>query len=88
MITCLIHFIFLPHPWHMEYGSSQARSQMGPTATATGDRRHICDLYHSSWQPWITDPLSKARDQTRILMDTSRILCTVPQWELPDTSLL
>ena len=31
----------------------------------------ICDLHHSSGQCWILNPLSKVRDQTRILMDTS-----------------
>ena len=34
----------------------------------------ICDLHHSSKQLCILNPLSKARDQTRILMDTSWIL--------------
>ena len=43
------------------YGSSQARGQIG-AATAS--------LYHSSWQHQIFNPLSKARDRTRILMDT------------------
>ena len=37
------------------------------------DQSHICDLYHSSPQHWIPDPLSEARDQTHILMDTIRI---------------
>ena len=43
------------------------------TATATWDRSHICELHHSSRQRWIHNPLSKARDQTHILMDTSQI---------------
>ena len=33
----------------------------------------ICDLHHSSQQHRILNPLSKARDQTYILMDTSQI---------------
>ena len=41
-------------------------------ATAMQDPSHICDLHHSS-QRQIPDPLSKARDQTRVLMDTSQI---------------
>ena len=41
------------------------------TATAKWDLSLICDLYHSSWQRWILNPLCEARDQTRILMDTS-----------------
>ena len=40
-------------------------------ATAIPDLSHICDLYHSSWQCWILNPWSEARDQTCVLMDTS-----------------
>ena len=41
--------------------------------TATPDPRCVCDLHHSSWQCQILDPLSKARDRTSGLMDTSQI---------------
>ena len=41
-------------------------------ATVTQDPSHACDLHHSLQQHWILKPLSEARDQTRILMDTSR----------------
>ena len=44
------------------------------TATATPGLSRICDLHHSSWQYLILNPLSKARDQTCVLMDTSRDL--------------
>ena len=44
------------------------------TATATLDPSHVCDLHHSSQQPWILNPLSKARDQTHILMDGIQVL--------------
>ena len=40
------------------------------TAIATWDPNHICDLYHSSRQRWILNPLSEARDQTCILMES------------------
>ena len=43
------------------------------TATAMPDPRCICGLYHSSWQRQILNPLSEARDRTRILMATSRV---------------
>ena len=43
------------------------------TATATWDPSHGCDLDHSSGQRQIPDPLSEARDQTHILVDTSWI---------------
>ena len=33
----------------------------------------VCVLHHSSRQHWILNPLSKARDQSCILTDTSRV---------------
>ena len=44
------------------------------TATATPDPSHICNLHHSLLQHRILNPLSEARDQTCILMDTSQVL--------------
>ena len=38
------------------------------TATATQDLSQVFDLYHSSWECQILDPLSEARDQTHNLM--------------------
>ena len=65
----------------MAYGSSQAMgligttaASLGTTATATWDPSLICDLYHSSQQCQILNPLSEARDQTLILMDPSHFL--------------
>ena len=43
------------------------------TATETWDPRCVCDLHHSSRQHQILNPLSKTRDRTHILMDTSWI---------------
>ena len=43
------------------------------TATAMQDPSRIYDLHHSSWERQIPNPLIEPRDQTRILMDTSRI---------------
>ena len=40
---------------------------------ATPDLSGVCKLHHSSRPCWIPDPLSEARDQTCILMDTSQI---------------
>ena len=44
------------------------------TAIATPDPSRICNLRQSLWQRGILSPLSEARDGTRILKDTSRIL--------------
>ena len=63
----------------LAYGRSQARGPIGTivavhtTATATLDLRCICDLRHGSQQPQILNPLRKARDQTRVFMDTSQV---------------
>jgi len=43
------------------------------TATAVSDPSFICNLHHRSQQHWILNPLSKATDQTHIIMDISRI---------------
>ena len=62
------------------YGSSQAGDQIRAaaeictTATAAWDPSHILDLRCSLWQCQILNPLSKARDQTCVLMDTSWVL--------------
>ena len=55
------------------YGDSQARGLIRATATATPDPSRICDPHHSSWQHQILNPLSKARDQTCLLMDASQV---------------
>ena len=52
------------------------------TATATQDPSHICDLHHSSWQRGIFNPLSKATDQTCILMDLG-FVTTESRQEVP-----
>jgi len=41
------------------------------TATAMPGLGRVCDLHHRSWQHWILNPLSRARDGTFVLMDTS-----------------
>ena len=43
------------------------------TATATPDLSCSWDLHHSSRQRQILNPLTKARDQTCVLTDTSQI---------------
>ena len=55
------------------------------TAMATVDLSHICDLRHSLWQRWILNPLSKTRDQTHILTETT--LGTYPAEDTMGTPL-
>ena len=69
------------------YGSSQARVESElqlpacATATATQDPSCICDPHHSS-QQLILNPLSRARNGSHIVMDTSRFATAEPQQEL------
>ena len=65
----------------MAYGGFQAGGQIGVAAAglhlsrskATRDPSHICDLYHSSQQHQILNPLSETRNQICVLMDASQI---------------
>ena len=79
-LIIIIYFILLPfRATRMVYGSSQSRVESElqlpayTTATAMWDWSLICNPHYSSWQHWIPDPLSKARDRTCFLMDTSWI---------------
>ena len=83
-----IFFCFLgPYPRHLEVPRLGVESELqlpaSTTATEMRDPSHVCDLRHSSRQHRILNPLSKARDWTHILVDTSGFVSTVPQWELP-----
>ena len=69
-------FVLLgPNPQHMKVLSLGVKSRLPAydTATAMWYLSHICDLHHSSGQCPILNPLSKGRDGTLILVDTSRI---------------
>ena len=65
------------HLWHIEVPRLGVESELQlpayTTATAMPDPSLDCDLPCSSQQHQIPDLLSKARDQTHILTDTSRI---------------
>ena len=43
------------------------------TVTATRDLSYVCNLQHSSGQRQILNPLSEAKDRTRVLADTSQV---------------
>ena len=57
-------FFFLFRAVHVTYGRSHARGWI---------RASPSSLCHSSWQQWILNSLSEARDQTCIFMNTCRV---------------
>ena len=58
---------------HMEVPGLGVKLGIYITATATPDLICICNLCCNLQQCWILNPLRGARDQTHILMDTSRV---------------
>ena len=69
-------FCFLgPYPQHMEVPKLGVELELQlpayTTARATPDLSCICDIQHSSRQHQILNPLSRARDQTHVFIDTS-----------------
>ena len=97
-----ISFVFLPicvcvcvcvlglHSWHMEFPRLGLESELQlpscTRATATQGLRLVCDLQHSSGQHCIPNPLSKARDRTFLLTDSSWIcFCCATTGTPPNT---
>ena len=79
---CLLSFDVVAISWAAPaaYGGSQARAPLGAVAAGpapqpqpTPDPSRVCDLHHGSRQRWILNPLSEARDQTRVLVDAIRL---------------
>jgi len=66
------------YPWHTEVPRLGVESELQLpayiTAIAMQDLSPVCDVRYSTQQHQILNPLSKARDQTFVLMDTSQIL--------------
>ena len=78
-VVCLF-FVFLgPHLWSME---------VPRLATAISGLSHVCNLHHSSQQDWVLNPLSKAKDQTCVLMDTSQVCFRWATMGTPDVLFL
>ena len=72
-VCVCIFFVFLGLPLHhMKVARPGVKSELQllvyTTATAMPDPSHVCNLCHSSRQYWILNPLSKARERTRVLM--------------------
>jgi len=61
----LLIYLFLgPHPQHMEVPTLGVKSELKlpayTTVIATPGPSCICDLHHSSWHHWISNPLREA----------------------------
>ena len=74
-IFCFFVFSLLwPHPQHMEVPRPGVESELQlpayTIATATLDPNLIFNLHRSLQQPQVLNPLSEARDQTHLLIDT------------------
>ena len=83
----LLFFFSGLHPWRMEVPRLGVKSELQPpaytTATATLGLSPICDLHHSSRQCRILNLLNEARDQTLILIVTSRVRYHWATTEIP-----
>ena len=79
LFVYLFTLLFLLGAEPTAYESSQATvpKELQPpaytTATAMGDLNCIHDLYHSSGQCQIPDPLNEARDDTGVFMDARHV---------------
>ena len=79
LFSFFFFFFFFFRTTPMAYVSSQTRGQIGATAVSLHHShsnvgsKPCLTLCHSSWQCWILNPLSKPRDQTQVLMDTSQV---------------
>ena len=78
LLDHIFFFFFLgPHLWHMEIPRLGVKLELQlpayTTATAMPDPSSIYNLHCSSWQCQVLNPLSKARDQTHVMMDTSQV---------------
>ena len=72
-VVILLVFFLGAHPQPMEVPRLGVESELQLLAYTTQDTSHICNLYCSSRQHQILNPLSKACDQIHILMDTSQV---------------
>ena len=65
VLFCFLAFLG-PYPWHMEVPRLGVQSELQllayTTATVISGPSCVFNLYHSSWQRWILNPLNEARD--------------------------
>ena len=75
VVVVVVVFFLWPHLQHVKVPRLEVESELQllacTTATAMPVLGHACDLHCSSWQHWILNPLSRAKDGTHILMDAS-----------------
>ena len=74
-ISAFFFFFLLLRATPAAYDGSlaTAQSELQMLAKAMPDPSRVCILHHSSQQHQILNPLSKARGQTHVLMDTSQV---------------
>ena len=78
-ILCIYIFVFLGMLLrHMEVPRLGAKSYLAVAAGlhhshSSARSEPPLDLHHSSWQRWILNPLSEARDRSSVLMDASQV---------------
>ena len=77
-LSLFFKFFLGLHLWHMDVTRQGVKSQLQllphTTAMAIPDPSCVCELCHSLQQQWIFKPLSKVRNRTYILIDTSWVL--------------
>ena len=81
LVFCSSDFFFKGlHVQHVEVLRVEVKLELHllayATATATQYLSLVCNLYHSSQQCQVFNPLSGARDEIRILKDTIRFIST------------
>ena len=85
-------FCLGPHPRHMEVPPLGVELELWllayTIATGTPDPSLVWDLHCRSWQCRILNPLSGARDQTHIFMDTGGVCYHSATMGAPPVSIL
>ena len=66
----------------------RAMAANNTTAHATSYPSHVCDLYHSSQQRWIPNPLGEAGIEPTSLWILVGFVTTEPRWELQGEAFL
>ena len=79
----LLFFWATPRAYEVPGLGVESELQLPAYATAIAGSEPYLQIYRNSQQHWILNTVSKARDQTHILMDASWVATAEPQWELP-----